>query len=325
MFYDRTVSAHLLDALDDGGVLHGLVTRARQNRRLLDLQLRGYPGQRECKVSLYVGLTTVLDVTAHVDRGFRMTVHKTHAAAGGFDPAWRAWHSGEALKALWPDVEQYLDRVISAVHPRHIHREGQLHALLCSGDLAQFAVIDREAVVCFSNESEKQAVLGRLTTPYRDAIARVDSAGAWWLKRLALGSGCDLLALDSQERLLVIEAKFAGATGEIPWAPAQVGVYADLFREWTNADSNSGAVLARMLEQRVRLGLSPDLGVSLREPLDIIPVVAIGGEVRSKVALGRLATVQRTLMAAQVGWPNLEVWIVDPKLPAMIALHNALP
>ncbi len=51
----------------------------------------------------------------------------------------------------------------------------------------------------------------------------------------------------------------------------------------------------------------------LREPLGIVPVIAIGGEVRSKVALARLGEVQRAVLAAGVGWPNLAVWSVDSR------------
>ena len=58
-------------------------------------------------------------------------------------------------------------------------------------------------------------------------------------------------------------AKHASSAKGITWAAAQVGVYADLYRAWIDATGNASAVLRSMLEQRVRLGLSPGLGVSL--------------------------------------------------------------
>jgi hypothetical protein len=311
VFYDRGVSDRLLDALDIGGVLHPLLTRALRRPGLLDLQLRGYPGKPECWASLYVGLTSVLDVFEHRNWGFRMAVHPTHAERGRFDPIWRKWHSGEELATIWQEVEVYLSQVIPLVDRHHIYPEGRVHAALCSRAIPEFAVVDREASVAFTNNAEKLSVLGRLAGAYRAAIAQARPSGTLPTEPLSLGTGCDLLAVDRRGRLLVMEAKPSSSTRGITWGPVQVGVYADLVRAWATETSRPAQILNRMLQQRVRLGLSPELGVRLREPLDIVPVIAIGGEVRSKIALTRLAEVQRALLANQVGWPNLEIWQVD--------------
>jgi hypothetical protein len=311
VFYDRTVSSQLLDALDAGGVLHGLVTRVLENPALLDLQLRGYPRRAECWASVYLGLTSILNVYAHPARGFRFTTHSTHAIQG-FNPAWRAWHSSAAVMELFEAIDGYLDAVMQTIDPHHVRLEGKIHTLLCSRALSGFAVIDREAAVCFEHNAERQAVLMRVADPYRRAIASTRTGDAWRSVNLALGTGCDLLAMDDRGRLLVVEVKPASSTAGITWAPAQVGVYAELFREWIQQDALAAArVLQNMLRQRVHLGLSPDLHGALQDPVEIVPVVVVGGTVRSKLALGRLAEVQRTLRFARVGWPTIERWDVD--------------
>jgi hypothetical protein len=239
-------------------------------------------------------------------------VHSTHAAAGSLDPAWRARQSDEQIARVWPEIERYLDAVIPAVHPRHTNAEGRVHTILCSGATEGLAVIDREAAVCFTDNREKQTVLTRLASRYHGAIASAGTGGAWWRAPRTWGTGCDVVAMDGDGRLLVVEVKGATDTKGITWAPVQVGIYADLFRQWASQDSHTAVeVLRRMLGQRVRLGLSPDFGVKLREPLEIVPVVVIGGQVRSQVALARLAEVQRELIKAGVGWRNLAVCGVD--------------
>jgi hypothetical protein len=55
----------------------------------------------------------------------------------------------------------------------------------------------------------------------------------------------------------------------------------------------------------------------LKDPIEIVPVVAIGGAM-SPNALLRLRQVQRALLDAGVGWPSLEVWKVEESVARSI-------
>jgi hypothetical protein len=84
MRFDRRISTELLDALGSGGFLHGLLPRRNACPTLLDLQGRRESSGRRSWVSLYAGLSSVLDVD---ERGglFRLCSHPTYQRIGGFD------------------------------------------------------------------------------------------------------------------------------------------------------------------------------------------------------------------------------------------------
>src|SRR5207302_1685926 len=90
-----------------------------------------------------------------------------------------------------------------------------------------------------------------------------------------LGGELDLLAVDPVGRLLVIEVEPGTSVPGITWAPLQVTFYAELFRKWASevGDEQAREGLSAMLQQRVALGLTQDPRRSLRQPLDIVPVV----------------------------------------------------
>ena len=70
-----------------------------------------------------------------------------------------------------------------------------------------------------------------------------------------------------------------------------------------------------MLGQRVQLGLAPQIMVEL--PIEIVPVVAVGSPWGNVAREGAL-TVQKMLLSAGLGFPNLEVWeIGDDGSPRM--------
>src|SRR5947209_2656208 len=111
MYYDRRVPPALLDALDLRGVLHGLIERRDGDPLVFDVQLRATPTATGGWVSLYLGLTTILDAVLTPKDRFRLRAHPTHQERGGFDPGWTAPATLSELTGRWPKVDAYLDRV----------------------------------------------------------------------------------------------------------------------------------------------------------------------------------------------------------------------
>ena len=109
--------------------------------------------------------------------------------------------------------------------------------------------------------------------------------------------------------------------GGITWGPLQVSFYAALFDEWLDRDRDGAqSAITAMLEQRRALRLAP--AASLALPLEVIPVLAIGVPVHA-IARQRAAIVQEELLAAQLGWSNLELWeIQDDGTPAQKELSR---
>jgi len=107
--FNRLVSTELVAELRPEGRFDGLIGRRHELPWVADVQLRRAQG-RECHASLYIGLTSVLNVRERGGR-FALSAHKTHRAAGGFDPS--CPRSGP--QTIWPRTgPQWRDISISS-------------------------------------------------------------------------------------------------------------------------------------------------------------------------------------------------------------------
>ncbi len=310
MQYDRVVSCTLLDALSPGGPLHSAVGWRHHDLGLRDVQLRKQPKGSGSWASLYLGLTSVLDI--HEQRGlFRLAAHNTHRAAG-FDPSWRSWQPLDELAQQWPRVERYLDRVVPTVHSRWLDSEGQVHALIAGSARTGFSVVNREASLAFANQPTKGRLCAEWERTLKRAILTSGRTEPWWtaLSGRRMGTSPDFIAVDDAGRLLVIEAKPATAAAVITWGPAQVTFYAAMYAAWlAEAGQAAQASLRQQLEQRRALGLLVDHGErALGAPPDVVPVLVIGPGMVSPEAWSRLAVVADAVAGQFRGVAPLEAY-----------------
>lgn len=320
--FDRTVSEELLNFLrsDTGQRLRAVRDREPM---LFDIQLRSdRPKGRRSWATLYYGLTSLLDVDE--SKGlFRLRAHKTHQAAGGFDPSWSQWMSSSEVDAIWNDVERYLARAQPLVQERWIEKEGRVHATLASGNSDAFRIINREASPSFLDTTTKEAIGAEVWAAVGTALQGADGSEKWWPNTMTVGNSLDFLAVDVGGRLVLIEAKHHSATGMIAKVAAQVGSYARLY-SYLLQDDQQGALqlIDEMLKQRVQLGLARNGVLYLTQPVRIAPIVAIGPGRPSTAARERLWKVAQVLDSVPPLWhprPSgppvtvepLEVWYVD--------------
>jgi len=314
MYFDRRASPELVDDLRPGGVLHPLIDIRNEDPALRDVQLRRVGTSPTSWVSLYVGLTTVLDVV----RGpayYRLRAHATHKQKGGFDDAWRKPQTVDQLQDRWTAVEEYIHRVIPAVGPRHTLKEGALHAAMCSCHSPDYRVLDREACVGFDDQDEKSRVISSLKQELDSAMDATGNAEKWWVltRDAALGTGLDLLGVDPAGRVLVIEVKPGSSPLGIARGPRQVAFYVRLFQRWADASKDGEQILNKMLRQRVTLGLTDD-GPELTHPLVFVPVLAIGEGSMSREIERRLRQLAGAMNASTLRHERIapfEVWRVD--------------
>ena len=304
MYYNRKISQALLDALGPGGPFSFLVRYAK-TKYLADLQLRGYPDSKRNWATLYCGITMVLDVSER-DGQFSLKGKRDSLA---WDKSWTTGRQLEEWRSAEKRLDKYIDRAIRDVGDRFTN-EGTIQAMLCTraGDL--FSVIDREIVIGFSNMRERVTTYARLQGPLR-AACLPDPARPWFVPK-EFGGKLDLLGIDPAGRLLAIEVKPGSNTAGITWAPLQATFYAELLKAWSNeVGPKSQHILHAMLQQRIDLGLTRDPNRRLKYPLEIVPVVAIGGLPKSPEAIPRAKAVQQALLDAKVGYSSLEIWRVE--------------
>ncbi len=316
LWFDRTASEELLGQLQPDGSLHRLHTRAQSEPLLLDLQFRRARKSRISSVSLYAGLSAIVSFDER-DGRYKVSSHRSYRDRCEFDEAWGDWFDGEFLDSLIEPIDEYIDRVLAddEILPRLTQREGLVHAAMCSG--SPIHVIQREATASFRDQATKTQIKNELVAPVLSAIASSGRSDPWWPgvrnggRMPSPGLAADLLATDESGRLLVIEAKPSEELKGITFAPAQVLVYARLFRRLLEED---GAIdkITQMLEDRAVFGFTE--GVA--EPaalVNVVPVVAIGAGSRSKHALARLAELHSVLADVwkSSGVSPLEVWLLD--------------
>ena len=322
MVFDRVVSSTLLTELSDGGRFHGLLERRASRPDIADVQLRREQRGSRSWASLYLGLTSVLDLDERHGQ-FRLRAHATHKAAGHFDEAWGQWQDSASLGDRWSEVDDYLGRLLEneGVAARLWRREGTVQTALTSGHSSVFGAVQREAVVSFPSAEAKRVILEPIQNRIWEAVASSGQVDPWWPgirdggKRPEQGDEADLVAVDGSGRLLVIEAKPFDELKGITWAPAQVRLYAELFATLAEDNPAMSDLLNEMAAQRASLGLMDAAWTfAPASELRIAPVVAIGGWPASPVALTRLAALATALQTSpppSARVDPLEVWLLD--------------
>lgn len=166
-----------------------------------------------------------------------------------------------------PDFDRYYNNQKEGYYQNELSR---LFGICGTAD-DDFVIVDKEAVVGYSDQAEKEKIFGSLRKKYKKlqkAISKKDPKryGAK-LEEKAIGGELDFLALDRQGNLLLIEYKHGTNTSGIYLSPLQIGLYFDIF---SMLDSNRFInAVYQMVEQKQRIGLiHPDW-----------PVPKISGEI----------------------------------------------
>jgi hypothetical protein len=286
--YDRRVDPGFLELFGTGGVFRTLTEYARKAQYPVDLQFRRNPKTGAQHASLYVGLTTVLDV--HWKPGaVKLAAHATFHRSG-FQAAWMSWKGIREAAAQADAVDAYLDAVIPQAAAGRAAVEGAVQAAVSSFDSANRVMLDREVLLHFRDTPTKQRVMGEVTT---DLLAALQTAPVPGARPASFGGRCDLLAVDSAGRLLAVEVK-PKSVSTITWAPAQAIVYARLLNLWLRDDPDATGILSGMISQRKVLGL-----VNTQTPVPsaqagVVPIVAVQRGMSHELR-GRLFTVRAHL------------------------------
>jgi hypothetical protein len=202
-------------------------------------------------------------------------------------------------------------------------KEGRVHGVMCSGFAKGYQVINREASPSFPKGSGD---VGGVKDTFMETIAKriwdalpldelSEDDKKWWQQRKVIGTSPDLLAVDQDGHLLVIEAKWAGDSQRTPWGPPQLAYYAELWASALRTDRAAPMRLQGMLEQRAALGMSE--AWVLKQPIRIVPVLAVGNGTPTREVLRRTLVVQERLDARFVSDPRVRptsIWLVDNDL-----------
>jgi len=148
---------------------------------------------------------------------------------------------------------------------------------ICGNKNNDFVILDKEAVIGYSDNAEKEKLYGELRSGYKTLQKELSEKNtARYGKKLekkSIGNELDFLALDKQGNLRLIEYKHGTNTSGIYLSPLQIGMYYDLFTQLPKEELIKS--VSSMFEQKKKIGLiNPDWG-SMPEIKEIIPVLII--------------------------------------------------
>lgn len=305
--YDRRVSDEFLAHFKRNGRLASLAVYAKSGLFPLDLRFRRDVKSGAEHVSLYVGLTSVLDVHHATAGKLSLKVHPTHQQNGSFDPGWTTPRTPDELAAIWPDVELYLDRIIPIAARTHGAKEGAVQAAVAAHRTRDRVVLDREVTPSFRDTAFKKQFLEKCQRPILDALENADLWFGGVPKKL--GNECDALAIDGTGRVLAIEVKPLGV-GSIAWVAAQAVMYARILQRWIDSEQPPvhapAVVLQGMLAQRQAVRLAPPLEVAFPQKLQVTPVVALQRGASPEM-VRRMLKVRDVLAEVDLGVAPIEI------------------
>lgn len=321
--FDRRVPDELIRVLLPGGPFSWVTDLARQpisaSSAPLDLGLRAGPKARDAgtgHATLYLGTTQVLGIHMRADGRFSLSSHRHGGlfkdVAVQFDDGWREWQSLDRLAATMRTIQAHVYAAIEAAPPgRQV--EGRYQAALAKHTEAGFILLDREVMLAFASKSDKLGRKDDLRRPLVQAQAALTAAYTWAAGMSPPGDKLDALAIDQDGRLLAIEVKPGAQTKGLIWTPIQVAMYVRLLRAWVDADdAKARQVLEGMARQRAALELGSTEAPRLRDPIEIVPVIAVGKPITHlPEARERFGIVLSALRKAGEPLAGLQLWAID--------------
>jgi hypothetical protein len=159
LHYDRRAAAGFLAHFLHGGVAESLAEYARFAPYPVDLQMRKNPRTGAEHATLYVGLTSVLQVTRINGDLLRLQGHKNLAGKHhAFDPAWSNPMTARELTPRWRAVEGYLEDVIPLASAKYANKEGAVQAAVSVFSAEERVMVDREVALTFKDTSTKTRI-----------------------------------------------------------------------------------------------------------------------------------------------------------------------
>lgn len=278
MYYNRTISANLSAAIEAGGKLRWLFDFVK-NHKALDF-LIGKNNSKEW-ISVYRGLSRIISLLAVNSASVFVDADKKYKSMtpnlfGNKDINIDFSNEIEDLITLI-EKDSKLNRYYNNKKEGFYQNELSRKYGICGNPDDDFVIIDKEVVIGYKNNLEKDYIFGKLQKKYKllqNEISYRDSVRFGKnLEKKAIGNELDFLALDKKGNILLIEYKHGTNTSGIYLSPLQIGLYYDIFYDFPINDLTKA--IFEMLDQKQKIGLiNPKWN---RPPAikDIIPVLII--------------------------------------------------
>lgn len=278
MYYNRTISTGLSKLLENGGELRWLFDFVK-NHKELDF-LIGKNNSKEW-VSIYRGLTRIVSISSKNNSSIIIDadVKYKNISPNLYGEKNVNDNFKNEIENLITQIEQnnQFDRYYKNKKEGYYQNELSKIFGICGTANIDFVIIDKEAVIGYSDQAEKDSLLGNIQQKYKQLQRKISILNPERygkdLGKKAIGNELDFLALDKDGNILLIEYKHGTNTSGIYLSPLQIGMYNDIFTSFPKKELESAVF--EMLEQKQKIGL---INPNWKKPniiKDIIPVLII--------------------------------------------------
>lgn len=278
MYYNRTISKGLASLLETGGELRWLFDFVK-NHNELDF-LIGKNNSKEW-ISVYRGLTRILTI---------LPINSNSVLIDADDKYKYISPNLYGQKNLSENYQKEIEYLITQIelnskfdryykNKKEGFYQNELSKIfgICGHPDSDFVIIDKEAVIGYSDQAEKENLFGSLQQKYKQLQREISDLNPERygkdLGKKAIGNELDFLALDKDGNILLIEYKHGTNTSGVYLSPLQIGLYNDIFTSFPKSELE--IAVFEMLEQKQKIGL---INPNWKKPniiRSIIPVLII--------------------------------------------------
>jgi len=279
MYYNRTISPTFSNLLGAKGQLRWLFDFVK-DKEDLDFLI----GKNNLKewISIYRGLSRVLSIIKTCDEN-KIKLDGAEAYKKILPCLYGIKSTSENFSAELKNLVEIVSKDSQFNRYYNNRKEGFYQNMLsrrygiCSDANNEFVIIDKEVVIGYLNQKEKDKQLGPIQLRYKQLQKNVSFLNPKRfgknLENKTIGNELDFLALDKKGNVLLIEYKHGKNTSGIYLSPLQIGMYYDIFNKLSK--KNLEDAIFEMLDQKQNIGLINKNWIRPPALKEIIPVLII--------------------------------------------------
>jgi len=279
MYYNRKISSSFSSLIEKGGEMRWLYDFVKGNNEL-DFLI----GKNKSKewISVYRGLSRVLMITKT-----KISDIVKIDGAKAYKNILPKLYGEKATSFMFKKELEHLINVVSKDEKFDRYyknkKEGYYQNILsrkygiCGNKNDDFVIVDKEAVVGYLNQKEKDTEFQKFQPKYKQLQKDISLKNSKRYgknnEKKSVGNELDFLALDKNGNILLIEFKHGTNTSGIYLSPIQIGMYYDIFTNLPRKDLEKAVF--EMLIQKQKIGLICPDWIIPKKIKNIIPVLII--------------------------------------------------
>jgi hypothetical protein len=285
MYYNRTLSPSFSALIEPHGSLRWLFDFVK-SRSDLDFQI-GKNSTNEW-VSVYRGLSRMVSIQPtndiskillHAADAYKKIAQQKSLNIYGIKPV--TFNFQKELLALIGEISgtKKYDKYYNHKKEGYFQNKLSRKYSICGDPGTDFVIIDKEAVIGYSNQAKKNKLFGLLQLKYKKCQKEISDADPKRygknLQKKAIGNELDFMALDKEGNILLIECKDGSGenTSGIYLSPLQIGLYYEVFSNFPKKELENAVY--EMLAQKKKIGLINPLWKTPEKIKEIIPVLVV--------------------------------------------------